>query len=166
MVMIQDNPARMGLACLLAAVCTSCDVVGDVAGEAPAAADAPPVSQAQVVDELPLRRGFYVRTDAECGNASHATLSLVRRDGISACGFVRIERIDGSRYRAEESCGSHQAPPGREHERFVATQEYEILGEDRYRITFESGDSSEFSFCPQERLPAPWRDNDVSDVTG
>lgn len=159
---IRSHPVRMAFACILAAACASCDAAGD----APAVADASPAVEAQVVDELPLRRGFYVRTDDECGGASHTTLTLVRRGGITACDFTRIERIGESRYRVGESCAIRGAPPGHEHERDEYTQEYEILGEDRYRITFEYGETVEFRFCPQESLPDPWRDNDISDLVG
>jgi len=162
MAMIQDNPARMALACILAAVCASCDAAGD----APAATDAPPAAEAQVVDELPLRRGYYVRTDDECGTASNATLALVRRDGITGCSFSRIERIGESRYRVGVSCAVRAAPPGQEHERDEYTNEYEILAEDRYRVTYDYGETVEFRFCPQQSLPDSWRDNDISDVTG
>ncbi|MCD9029839.1 hypothetical protein LDO26_16735 [Luteimonas sp. BDR2-5] len=162
MAMIRNDPARVAFACILAVAGASCDA----AGEAPVAVDAPQVAEAQVLDGLPLGPGFYVRTDAECGAASSATLALVRRDGIGECSFVRIERIAESRYRVEESCRNRQAPPGREHERDEFTQAYEILAEDRYRITFEYGESAEFRFCPQQSLPDPWRGNDISDVTG
>lgn len=162
MAMIQGNPARMAFACILAMASASCDAAGDT----PAAADPSPAVEAVVVDALPLRRGYYVRTDDECGTASNATLALVRRDGITGCNFTRIERIGESRYRVGESCAVRAAPPGHEHERDEFTNEYEILAEDRYRLTFEYGETVEFRFCPQGSLPESWRDNDISDVTG
>jgi len=162
MAAIQSKPARMAFTCILATACASCGAAVD----APVDADAPTAAQAQAVDELPLRRGFYVRTDDECGTASNATLALVRRDGITGCSFSRIERIGESRYRAGVSCAVRAAPPGQEHERDEYTNEYEILAEDRYRVTYEYGETVEFRFCPQQSLPDSWRDNDISDVTG
>lgn len=142
MTAIQDNPVRMALACILAVACASCDVAAD----APAVADAPAAAQVRVVDELPLRRGYYVRTDDECGTASGATSALVWREGIDECRFMRIERIDESRYRVEQGCSDRRG--GVEE----STEEYEILAEDRYRVDW--GGPVEFRFCAQESLPA------------
>ncbi len=150
--------ARMALACTLAVGCASCSAAGDAPVAAGAAAEPP---AAEVVNELPLRRGFYVRNDDACAAPSNATLALVRRDGISGCDFTAIERIGESRYRVQEICTDHQGPAPTEYE---LTQEYEILGEDRYRLTFEYGETVEFGFCPQDSLPEPWRDNDISDL--
>lgn len=112
-----------------------------------------------VVEALPLQRGYYVRTDDECGTASRATLALVRRDGISGCSFEHVERTGASRYRARERCTEPQAPGP-----YEVVQEYEVLAGDRYRVTFEYGESAEFRHCPQHSLPDTWRDNDISDV--
>lgn len=147
MAMIRNNPARMAFACILTMACASCDAAGD----APAAADPSPAVEAVVVDALPLRRGYYVRTDDECGTASNATLALVWRDGIDECDFAGIERIGESRYRVGLSCAIRGAPPGHEHERDEYTGEYEILAEDRYRVDWDG--PVEFRFCPQESLP-------------
>lgn len=171
------------LAGLLLALATACQgpvdaapagaaeagVAADAAGKAAAdvakagAAAAATPATPQKVDALPLRRGYYVHVDEPCGNASNATLALVRSDGISACGFTSVERIGEARYRVQESCVDHQGP---QPETFALTQEYEILAEDRYRVVFEHGDASEFRFCPQPSLPEPWNGNDISDVTG
>lgn len=148
---------------LLLVMGTACNGTVDAA---PSSASAVAAAATGPVEELPLRRGFYVRTDATCGTASNATLALVRRDGITSCDFTSIERIGESRYRVKESCAVRGAPPGHEHERDESTQEYEILSETRYRLTFEYGETVEFNFCPQDSLPEPWRDNDISDLIG
>lgn len=153
-------PARMALACILAAGCVSCSAAGDASVAAGAAAEP---AAAEVVNELPLRRGYYVRSDDTCALPSNATLALVRRDGISGCNFTAIERIGESRYRVQETCTDHQGPAPTEYE---LTQEYEILGEDRYRLTFEYGETVEFGFCPQDSLPEPWKSNEISDLIG
>lgn len=165
--------------CLLAAIVQACSPAGEAAAGAgvaapPAAAPAPapapaaPVAApAQASDAgLPIRTGYYVNTEVECGGASNATLALVRRDGISACEFTRIDRTADARYRVAERCHDHQAPPGSEGAYFGIEQDYEVLGDGRYRIVFEYGGTSEFRFCPQDTLPEPWRDNDISDLVG
>jgi hypothetical protein len=147
--------ALAGVLPLMVVACSAADGGEAVAGQvAEAAAET-------VVEALPLRRGYYVRTDDECGTASRATLALVRRDGISGCSFEHIEQVGGSRYRIRESCTEHQAPAPSTYE---VVQEYEVLAEERYRVTFEYGESAEFRHCPQHSLPDPWRDNDISDV--
>lgn len=164
--------ACMALACILAAGCASCSAAGDAASAAEAAVGSAAKSAArsaesaaaEVLDELPLQRGYYVRTDATCATASNATMALVRRTGITDCDFTRIERIGASRYRVEESCAVRAPPPGHENDRDAYTQEYEILGEDRYRVTYEYGETVEFHFCPQQSLSEMWRDNDISDL--
>lgn len=148
---------------LLLVMVTACNATVDAA---PATEGGQEPESLGIVDALPLQRGFYVRTDATCGTASNATLALVKRNGITSCDFTHIERIGESRYRVKESCAVRGAPPGHEHERDESTQEYEILAENRYRLTFEYGETVEFNFCPQDSLPEPWRDNDIADLIG
>lgn len=153
MPMIRMHRVRMALAMALVVATAACG-----ANEA-----APADAATEVVEALPLVRGYYVSTEVACGVASNATLALVRSDGISACGFDRIERIGESRYRVLESCTDHQGP---EPVTSAFTNQYEIIGRDRYRVSDDHGWQAEFRFCPQETLPDPWRDNDISDVTG
>lgn len=137
---------------------TACNAAVDAAPAAGTAADQQ-AATTEVVDELPLKRGFYVRSDDTCATASNATTALVKRKGITGCDFTRIERIGASRYRVQESCFEPRGPST-----YELTQEYEILAEDRYRVTFEYGESAEFSYCPQESMAEHWRDNDISDL--
>lgn len=148
---------------VLLAMGTACNAAVDAAPAAEAAEAAAEPAAAEVVNELPLRRGYYVRSDDTCAMPSNATLALVRRDGISGCDFTAIERIGESRYRVQETCMDHQGPAPTAYE---LTQEYEILGEDRYRLTFEYGETVEFGFCPQDSLPEPWKSNEISDLIG
>ncbi len=133
----------------------------DAAERAPAAQSTPTAPDAAVVAELPLKRGYYVRADATCAEASNATLQLVRRDGIGSCGFTRIESLGAGRYRVHEFC--HPRDPAEPHDYF-------LKGDSSYRTVAdeidEYGQPTEFRFCPQRSLPEPWRDNDISDVTG
>lgn len=148
----------LALAGALPLALVACHAADGGGGEAVAGQVAEAAVETEV-DALPLQRGYYVRTDDACGTASRATLALVRRDGISGCSFEHIEKIGASRYRVRENCMEPQAP-----EPYEVVQEYEVLAGDRYRVTFEYGESAEFRHCPQASLPDPWRDNDISDV--
>ena len=159
-----QSPRALALACSVSAMLAACGAQADApagATPAPSAETTGAHGDTAVVDGLPLRRGYYVRVEDACGEASRATLALVRRDGMSGCSFDRIERIGEGRYRATETCQEVQGPQPSTYE---VEQEYEVLAEDRYRVNFEGGGSSEFRFCPQDSLPEPWRDNDISDV--
>lgn len=150
-------------ACMLPLLLVACDAAGEAQPAASmAVAEAGPATTAtETVDTLPLRRGFYVRNDDTCAMPSNATLALVRRGGIGGCDFAGIERIGESRYRVQQTCKEHQGPAPSTYE---LTQEYEILAEDRYRVTYEYGETVEFGFCPQQSLPEPWKTNDISDL--
>jgi hypothetical protein len=90
---------------------------------------------------LPLRRGFYVASDTPCAQASHATLTLVRRDGMSAartmCTFSNVERI------ARRAIASPSIAP-------------------TSRRIRKRGRRARF--CLQSLLPQPWRSNDIRDL--
>ncbi|TYT25663.1 hypothetical protein FZO89_04995 [Luteimonas viscosa] len=166
MAMIQHIRKRIALAGLLAAVCASCEAAGDVS----AATDAPPAADASVVDELPLRRGYYVADDTPCDEASNATLHLMRRDGDGYagyttppyfCRFMRIERTGPSSYRVTEKCEHGYGDGGQGPAATVSS--FEILSETRYRAKREDGWESSSSRCPRRQLPALWRDSDIGD---
>lgn len=134
--------------------------LGEVAPAAPRssqAASTPPAGEA--VDALPLRRGYYVATDTPCAKASNATLMLVTRDGVSAsrssCEMLGVTRTNARRFVVRERCDGEDM-----------TTTYDIPADDRFTTTSESGWTSSARFCPQASLPEPWRDNDISDVTG
>ena len=145
---------------MLLAMGTACNAAVDAAPAAGTTVEQQ-AATTEVVDELPLKRGLYVRSDDTCATASNATTALVKRKGITGCEFKRIERIDESRYRVQESCHDPRAPAPSTDE---VTNEYEVLAEDRYRVTYEYGESADFSFCPQESMAEHWRDNDISDL--
>lgn len=121
---------------------------------------------ASVMAELPLQRGFYVMSDTACGDASHATLLLVRRAGMNgardACDFESIEQTGPTSYRAVVTCRDIQ---GRGTE--ASTNLYEIP--DAVQFSYGTDDSdyrTHFRYCEQSSLPDPWRDNDISDPVG
>ena len=127
----------------------------------------PPVSRAvERVGELPLRRGYYVAGDTPCEQASNATLLLLRRDGVGgardSCDFARIERIGDTTYRVTERCVDLMDPDSGE-TRLVT---WEIPGDASFSTRREDGWRNNARHCEQSRLPDPWRDSDISDVTG
>lgn len=118
------------------------------------------------VSELPLKRGFYVASDTPCEHASNATLLLLRRDGIGgardSCDFTHIERVGATTYRVTERCGDLMDPG--DSENYVVT--WEIPNDTSFSTEREDGWPRSARHCEQSRLPDPWRDNDISDVTG
>lgn len=116
----------------------------------------PAIVAAETVRELPLDRGFYVRTDATCRTASNATLAVLTRQGLqwsgSACTFGKIEKTGPTTYRVEQTCDG----PGE------ATATWEI--KDRTSFSFKDTNGWEHTarFCAQRSLPEPWRSNDIS----
>lgn len=130
------------------------------------AAVAPAPAPAATIRNLPLKRGFYVASDTACGQASNATLKLVHRDGINAsrtvCEFRKIEKVGPNSYRATEACSDIQSsdPPD------VRVVTYTLKADTAFTTKSEHGGERGARYCPQSSLPEPWRDNDISDVTG
>lgn len=116
----------------------------------------PVLAQAEMVPELPLDRGFYVRTDATCRTASLATLAILTRQGLqwagSACTFGPIEKTGATTYRVEQTCDG----PGKA----IAT--WQITSRTAFSFRDETGWDHAATFCPQKSLPEPWRSNDIS----
>ena len=129
--------------------------------ETVAAATATPASTPEnataTVKALPLRRGFYVASDTPCNQASNATLLLVTREGINGsrdvCTFRKIEKTGATSYRVTESCSGEPTT-------------YEVPNETSFTVKYEGGSESSARYCAQSSLPDPWRDNDISDITG
>jgi hypothetical protein len=116
-----------------------------------------PRAEPTVLQELPLERGYYA-SGGECEKASNATVTLNTGDGIngarSQCSYSRIRKIGDKTYSVSETC---HHPRG-----FSEEQEIEITIENRKSYTRRVGDSTWSSqHCPQERLPEPWRSNDI-----
>lgn len=131
---------------------------------APEAASAKP--QAATVAALPLKRGYYVASDTPCGQASNATVMLLRREGIGGsrdfCEFKNIAQTGANTYRVTEACGDLQdsAPP----ESSVTT--YTLNGDTAFTSKSEHGWERSARYCAQSSMPADFRANDISDVTG
>ena len=134
---------------------------------APAAPEAVP-AKAQVaatIAALPLKRGYYVESDTPCGQASNATTTLLRREGIGGardfCEFKKIEQTGPNTFRVTEACGDLQenAPP----ETSVTT--YTLKGDTAFTSKSASGWEHSARYCTQSSMPPDWRANDISDVT-
>ena len=134
-----------------------------------AAPEAPPRADAagERVAELPLKRGFYVASDTACEQASNATLLLLRRDGTGgardSCDFTQIERVGPKTYRVTERCTDLMDRSG-DAQTLVIT--WEIPDDASFSRQSDDGEPRAARHCEQSRLPDPWRDSDISDITG
>lgn len=134
---------------------------------APAAPEAVPAkAQTATIAALPLKRGYYVESDTPCGQASNATTTLLRREGIGGardfCEFKKIEQTGPNTYRVTEACGDLQdnAPPE------TSTSIYTLTGDTAFTAKSEHGWERSARYCAQSTMPPDWRANDISDVTG
>lgn len=122
--------------------------------------------QADTISALPLRRGYYVDSDTPCSQASNATTTLLRREGIGGardfCEFRNIEQTGPNTYRVTEACADLQdsAPP----ESSVTT--YTLRGDTAFTSRSEHGWQRSARHCAQTSMPPDWRANDISDVAG
>jgi hypothetical protein len=137
------------------------------AAAAPDAPEAVPAkAQAATIAALPLKRGYYVESDTPCGQASNATTSLLRREGIGGardfCEFKKIEQTGPNTYRVTEACGDLQdsAPPE------TSASIYTLTGDTAFTAKSEHGWERSARYCAQSSMPPDWRANDISDVTG
>lgn len=123
-------------------------VMGSLLALAPAAA--------QTRAELPLERGFYVRTDGSCATANNANTALLTRRGLqwvtSRCVFGRITRIGPDRWQVVQTCEG----PGR------ATATWHIPDRTSFSFTDSNGWEHAARFCRQRDMPQPWRSTDIS----
>src|SRR5690606_11338823 len=82
-------------------------------GAAEAEVESAPASASPAIGELPLDRGYYVRTDATCATASNATAALLRRQGLfwdgSFCTFHGIEQSGPNSFRVKQYCSDPRA---------------------------------------------------------
>lgn len=117
-------------------------------------------SRAAPVTGLPLKPGFYVASDTPCGQASNATLSLVRRNGMNvsrmSCDFKKIEQTGPARYQVTEEC--KELTQGTS-ETDVRT--YEVANDSSFKSLLPDGTSYQARYCAQSSLPAPWRNINI-----
>lgn len=123
-----------------------------------------------IVGGLPLRLGFYVSSETDCGSASNANVTLMRRDGYSgerySCRFGAIEKLGAATYRVTESCAEGTVAGRQEEERRTSIRTYDVSDEENFSAQSDSGWANKARFCAQSSLPKPWRDQDISDVIG
>ena len=134
---------------------------------APATPEAVPAkAQAATIAALPLKRGYYVESDTPCGQASNATTTLLRREGIGGardfCEFKKIEQTGPNTYRVTEACGDLQDNAAPE----TSTSLYTLTGDTAFTAKSEHGWERNARYCAQSSMPPDWRENDISDVTG
>lgn len=151
------------LAGSLLALGTACNAAVDGGSVVEAAAEP---AAAEVVDELPLRRGYYVRSETPCGQASRADVfSLVTRTGMNLdCTFKRIERAGATTYRVTEECSYGGAAWGQEDQVETFTSTYEIPDGASYTVTSEDGYQTSARHCEQSAMSPEYRDNDIGDL--
>jgi hypothetical protein len=114
-------------------------------------------------DSLPMERGYYVRSNTACQQASNATITLY--DGISF-GHAHLEcrkkpviqkLADGS-HQITEHCRETQGPGG---PWTAFTARYAVLSRTEF-IGITSYEKASYRYCKQSDLPEPWRTNDLS----
>jgi len=130
------------------------------------ATSVPPQLQPTRVKMLPLKRGYYVASDTPCSEASNATVSLLRRNGIGGardfCEFKKIEQTGKNTYRVTQACGDFQD----ETAAADVTATYTLTGDTRFTSKSPDGWEQNARYCAQSSMPPDWRANDISDVTG
>lgn len=121
----------------------------------------PDLALAQPLNELPLDRGFYVRTDETCQTATNAGTALLRRTGLqwvtSHCIFESIEQTGPTTYRVSQSCGDAAYMDS-------ATATYEIPDRTSFSFSDSNGWEHAARLCAQKDMPQPWRSLDISDL--
>jgi len=126
----------------------------------------PAKAQVATVAGLPLKHGYYVDSDTPCGQASNATTTLLRREGIGGardfCEFKKIEQTGPNTYRVTEACGDLQGSAPSE----TSTSIYTLKGDTAFTAKSEHGWDRSARYCVQSSMPPDWRANDISDVTG
>lgn len=136
--------------------CVATGTAPSGSGPTPAAAAAKPIT----APSLPLQRGYYVASDTPCGQASNATLQLLRRNGIGAartiCDFKAIEQTGPTGYRVRESCTELGGTTAA-----TETVNYEIANDRSFTARRAGGADYKARYCAQSSLPSPWRDNDI-----
>lgn len=128
-------------------------------GAAEAEAVSARASLAQTISELPLDRGYYVRTDATCATASNATAALLRRDGLywgsSFCIFQGIEQTGPDTFRVKHYCSELRAPtpPTPIPAEWLTTADWVIKDRRSFSFKDSEGWEHEARLCAQQDMP-------------
>jgi len=128
----------------------------------PAAVEPAPASAAPepaTVDDIKLVRGFYVEGGTPCGEASNATLYLLRRTGLgeshTVCTFEKIEAESDLRFHITQRCDDGSEP---------SNITIDMKSPRDFEIVYGGGGTSRYHQCEQAQLPEPWRNNDIRDL--
>lgn len=113
-------------------------------------------------DSLPIERGYYVRSDTPCQQASNATLTLY--DGISfgqahaECRSPAIRKLDDGSYRVTEQCRDTQ---GRDGAWMPLTTGYAVVSRTEF-VSTTPFERASYRICKPSDLPEPWRTNGLA----
>lgn len=122
-----------------------------------------------VVGSLPLRLGYYVADGTACDKATDATLTLLRKDGYGGARFIctygKIEKTGPASYRVEESC-KEMGGFGGERPIQKSKRIYHVPDDASFISKSDAGWENKSRYCPQQTLPAPWKDNAIEGAAG
>jgi hypothetical protein len=139
-------------------------------GAAEAEAESVLASTPTAITELPLDRGYYVRTDATCATASNATAALLRRQGLywdgSFCSFHGIEQTGPNTFRVKQFCSDPRAPepPTPIPADWLVTAEWVIKDRASFSFKDSEGWEHEARLCAQQSMPADYSRNNIAEL--
>lgn len=139
-------------------------------GAAEAEAESAPAPTPTTISELPLDRGYYVRTDATCATASDATAALLRRQGLfwggSFCTFHGIEQTGPTTFRVKQYCSDPRAPepPTPIPADWLTTAEWVITDPASFTFKDSEGWEHEARLCAQRDMPGDFRSTNIADL--
>jgi hypothetical protein len=113
-------------------------------------------------DSLPIERGYYVRSDTPCQQASNATITLY--NGVSfghahvECRKPAIQTLADGSYQITEPCRDTQ---GRSSPWTAFTAKYAVLSRTEV-ISTTPYEKASYRYCKQSDLPEAWRTIDLS----
>ncbi|SHI13619.1 hypothetical protein SAMN05443248_8566 [Bradyrhizobium erythrophlei] len=113
------------------------------------------------VDSLPIERGYYVRSDSPCQQASNATIMFY--DGISfgtahvECRNHSIQKLADGSHQIAEQCRDTQVDGG---PWTALTASYAVVSRTEY-IGTTPFEKASYRYCKQADLPGPWGTNDL-----
>ncbi len=112
-------------------------------------------------DSLPIERGYYVRSDSSCQQASNATITLY--NGISfgtahaECRAPAIQKLaDGSHQITEQCRDTHV--DGSPWTAFTAR--YAVMNRTEF-VGITPFEKAAYRYCKQSDLPEPWKTTDL-----
>lgn len=113
---------------------------------------------------LPLKHGFYVRTEApSCGAASSATLLMLNADGLAGvqdfCRFDAIEAKSETEYLVTQFCYPASDPASGDQ----STATYTLTAPGAFTVKSSYGWEYSARHCEQSTLPEPWNSVDLSE---